>query len=95
MGELPHKYEVPVLVGEKALKLSDETKSELKSSGMMDEKGKLKLKGVSPKMLKRMKEEVIDCPVLKSQIPFIQCFVCSNFQSRVSGKVLCKGSPLK
>lgn len=95
MGELPHKYEVPVQVGEKALKLSDETKSESKSSGMMDEKGKLKLKGVSPKMLKRMKEEVIDCPVLKSQIPFIQCFVCSNFQSRVSGKVLCKGSPLK
>ena len=30
---------------------------------MMDEKGKLKMKGVSPKMLKRMKLEAVDCPV--------------------------------
>jgi len=90
MDELPHKYEVPVKVVAKAIKLSDKTKEELKSSGMMDDKGKLKLKGVSPKMLKRMKEEAVDCPVLKNELPFIQCFVCSNFQSRVSGKVLCK-----
>ncbi|MFM7797275.1 MAG: hypothetical protein ACKO7N_10980, partial [Candidatus Nitrosotenuis sp.] len=58
-------------------------------------KGKLKLKGVSPKMLKKMKQEYVDCPVLKGNTSFIQCFVCSNFQSRVMGKVLCKGSPLK
>ena len=94
MTELPHKYEVPVKVVEKAIKLSDQTKAELKSSGMMDDKGKLKLKGVSPKMLKRMKEEAVDCPVIKKELPFIQCFVCPNFQSRVSGKVLCKGDPL-
>jgi len=94
MTELPHKYEVPVKVVEKAIKLSDQTKEELKSSGMMDDKGKLKLKGVSPKMLKRMKEEAVDCPVIKKELPFIQCFVCPNFQSRVSGKVLCKGDPL-
>ncbi|HJW20604.1 MAG TPA: hypothetical protein VJ571_08635 [Candidatus Nitrosotalea sp.] len=94
MAELPHKYEVPVKVVPKAIKLSDKTKDELKSSGMMDDKGKLKLKGVSPKMLKRMKEESVDCPVVKSELPFIQCFVCPNFQSRVSGKVLCKGDPL-
>jgi hypothetical protein len=94
MAELPHKYEVTVKVVEKAIKISDQTKKELKASGMMDDKGKLKLKGVSPKMLKRMKEEAVDCPVLKNELPFIQCFVCSNFQSRVSGKVLCKGDPL-
>lgn len=94
MAELPHKYEVPVKVAAKAIKLTDETKTELKSSGMMDEKGKLKLKGVSPKMLKRMKEESVDCPVLKKEIGFIQCFVCPNFQSRVSGQVLCKGDAL-
>ncbi len=94
MTELPHKYEVPVKAVPKAIKLSDETKNELKSAGMMDDKGKLKLKGVSPKMLKRMKEESVDCPVVKKELPFIQCFVCSNFQSRVSGKVLCKGDPL-
>ena len=94
MAELPHKYEVPVKAVAKAIKLSDQTKEELKSSGMMDDKGKLKLKGVSPKMLKRMKEEAVDCPVVKNELPFIQCFVCPNFQSRVSGKVLCKGDPL-
>jgi len=94
MDELPHKYEVVVKVADKPFKLSDKTKEELKASGMMDDKGKIKLKGVSPKMLKRMKEESVDCPVFKSELPFIQCFVCSNFQSRVSGKVLCKGDPL-
>jgi len=95
MDELEHKYEVEIKSTEKRQKLSDETKTELKASGMMDEKGKLKLKGVSPKMLKRMKLEFVDCPVLKTEIQFIQCFVCPNFQSRVMGKVLCKGDPLK
>ncbi|HEY8110505.1 MAG TPA: hypothetical protein VIG05_06540 [Candidatus Nitrosotenuis sp.] len=95
MGELEHKYEVEVKAAEKLQKLPDEVKDELKASGMMDDKGKLKLKGVSPKMLKKMKQEYVDCPVLKQDIQFVQCFVCPNFQSRVMGKVLCKGDPLK
>ena len=94
MSELPHKYEVEIKAAAGTQKLSDKTKEELKASGMMDDKGKLKLKGVSPKMLKRMKEECVDCPVLKKEVPFIQCFVCSNFQSRITGKVLCKGDQL-
>ncbi|MGI0070444.1 MAG: hypothetical protein ACREAN_09365 [Nitrosopumilaceae archaeon] len=94
MSELPHKYEVTIKVAASPQKLSDQTKEELRASGMMDDKGKIKLKGVSPKMLKRMKEESVDCPVLKMEVPFIQCFVCSNFQSRITGKVLCKGDPL-
>jgi hypothetical protein len=92
--ELKHKYEVEIKGREKRQKLPDEVKEELKSSGMMDEKGKLKLKGVSPKMLKKMKAEYVECPVLKDDIHFIQCFVCPNFQSRVMGKVLCKGDAL-
>jgi len=95
MEELEHKYEVVIQTIEKRQKISDDVKAVLKESGMMDEKGKLKLKGVSPKMLKRMKQEFVDCPVLKADINFIQCFVCPNFQSRVMGKVLCKGDPLK
>ena len=95
MGELEHKYEVDIQSREGRQKLPDDVKAELKSSGMMDDKGKLKLKGVSPKMLKKMKQEFIDCPVLKEDTHFIQCFVCPNFQSRVMGKVLCKGDPLK
>lgn len=95
MEELEHKFEVEVKTAEKSQKIPDNVKEELKASGMMDDKGKLKLKGVSPKMLKRMKIEYVDCPVLKSDVHFIQCFVCPNFQSRVTGKVLCKGDPLK
>ncbi len=95
MDELEHKFEVEVKTAEKSQKLSEQAKDELRTSGMMDEKGKIKLKGVSPKMLKRMKQEFVDCPVLKSEIGFIQCFVCPNFQSRVIGKVLCKGALLK
>jgi len=92
--ELDRKYEVEIKEREGRQKLPDSVKEELKASGMMDEKGKLKLKGVSPKMLKRMKQEFVDCPVLKEDTHFIQCFVCPNFQSRVMGKVLCKGDKL-
>ena len=95
MSESPvTKYEVPIKQVEKTLKISDRAKAELKSSGMMDDKGKLKLKGVSPKMLKRMKLESIDCPVFKQELGFVQCYVCSNFHSRISGVVYCKGEPL-
>ena len=96
MSESPvTKYEVPIKQVEKTLKISDRAKAELKSSGMMDDKGKLKLKGVSPKMLKRMKLESIDRPVFKQELGFVQCYVCSNFHSRISGVVYCKGDPLE
>jgi len=96
MSESPvTKYEVPIKQVEKTLKISDRAKAELKGSGMMDDKGKLKLKGVSPKMLKRMKLESIDCPVFKQELGFVQCYVCSNFHSRISGVVYCKGDPLE
>lgn len=88
------KYTVPVKQVEKGIKLTDEAKSELHSIGMMDDKGKLKLKGVSAKMLKRMKLEAVDCPVLNQEIGFIQCYVCKNFNSRVTGQVYCRGDPL-
>jgi hypothetical protein len=94
MGELEHKYEVEIKITENRQKIPEDVKTILKESGMMDEKGKVKLKGVSPKMLKKMKQEYVDCPVLKADIHFIQCFVCPNFQSRVMGKVLCKGEAL-
>jgi hypothetical protein len=88
------KYIVPVKQVEKGIRLTDEAKVELQSIGMMDDKGKLKLKGVSPKMLKRMKLEAVDCPVLNREIGFIQCYVCKNFNSRITGQVNCRGDPL-
>jgi len=93
-NELERKYEVDIKKTEEKQKITKELKAILQTSGMMDDKGKLKLKGVSPKMLKRMKQEYVDCPVYKEKIQFIQCFVCPNFQSRVMGKVFCKGEPL-
>ncbi len=90
------KYDVPIKQVEKTIKITDKAKVEAqKCSGMMDEKGKSKLKGVSPKMLKRMKLESVDCPVFEKEIGFIQCYVCSNFHSRISGVVYCKGEPLQ
>jgi hypothetical protein len=95
MSETPDiKYLVPIKQVEKSIKVSNEAKQELQSVGIMDEKGKLKLKGISPKMLKRMKMEAVDCPVLNNEIGFIQCYVCKNFHSRITGKVYCKGEPL-
>ena len=88
------KFIVPIKLSEKSSRLTDEVKNELRGIGMMDDKGKLKLKGVSPKMLKRMKMESVDCPVLQKEVPFIPCYVCKNFHSRISGKVYCRGEPL-
>ena len=92
--ELQFKYEVEIKSVDERQTLTKEVKEELKESGMMDEKGKLKISGVSGKMLKRMKREFVDCPVLKKEVQFIPCFVCPNFLSRVTGKVLCKGDNL-
>ena len=91
--ELVRKYDVKIESTEEKVKFPAELK--LKESGLMDDKGKLKLKGVSPKVLKRMKQEFVKCPVLKEDIQFVQCFICPNFQSRVMGEVLCKGDPIK
>jgi hypothetical protein len=96
MSEIPEaKFIVPIKGVLKAVSLDEMAKIELQKIGMMDEKGKLKLKGVSPKMLKRIKLEAVDCPVLAKEVGFIQCYVCSNFHSRISGKVFCKGEPLR
>lgn len=88
------KFLVPVKQVDTAIKLSDDAKNELKVIGMMDDKGKLKLKGVSPRMLRRMKLESVDCPILQTEVGFIQCYVCKNFHSRISGQVYCRGEPL-
>ena len=64
-NELKFKYEVEIKSADKKQMLTNEVKDELKASGMMDEKGKLKISGVSGKMLKRMKQEFVDCQCLR------------------------------
>lgn len=94
MSELEYKFEVDILEREKGQRLDVNTKRELNATGLIDGKGKLKLKGVSPKMLKKMRREYVACPVMNRDVQFIQCFICGNFQSRVTGQVLCKGDPI-
>ncbi len=89
-----HKHEVVIYEHEVAPKIDVETREELMAAGMMPG-GKINIKGVSAKMLRRMRREYVDCPVLGRDVQFLKCFVCSNFQSRVRGKVLCMGRPLK
>ncbi|GIU71103.1 MAG: hypothetical protein KatS3mg003_0582 [Candidatus Nitrosocaldaceae archaeon] len=91
MSDIDAKYQVEIKSAGKSLRLSNEVKDELKSIGMMDEKGKLKITGVSAKMLRQMKQEYVDCPVLNKEVPFIQCYICKNFISRIKGQVYCKG----
>ncbi|OLC86747.1 MAG: hypothetical protein AUJ08_01605 [Thaumarchaeota archaeon 13_1_40CM_3_50_5] len=64
------KYVVPIKQVEKPIKMTDQAKTELQSSG------------------------AVDCPVLKQDIGFLQCYVCPNYFSRPVGKVYCKGDPL-
>ena len=91
---MTHKYEVEIHEHEIAPKIEADTREELVAAGMMPG-GKINIKGVSAKMLRRMKREYVDCPVLERDVQFLKCFVCSNFQSRVRGKVLCMGLPIK
>ncbi|MFQ6134978.1 MAG: hypothetical protein ACE5KU_04090 [Nitrososphaerales archaeon] len=49
---------------------------------------------VSGKMMKRMKLEAVDCPVLERETPFLECFVCPNHLRRFKGEVHCAGNPL-
>jgi len=91
---LEFKFEVEIIQSEERKRIDKEVKKHLAAAGLVDPSGKLKIKGVSPKMLKRMKQEHVECPVMDRNVQFLQCFVCANFQSRVNGRVLCKGDPL-
>jgi len=93
-GPLTHKHEVHIYEHSGTPKIDDDTRNALGLSGMMPG-GKINIKGVSAKMLRRMRREYVDCPVLGRDVQFLTCFVCPNFQSRVRGKVLCIGNPIE
>ncbi|MCS7095155.1 MAG: hypothetical protein NZ988_05045 [Thaumarchaeota archaeon] len=59
----------------------------------VDKKLAEELKGtVSSKMISRMRKEYVDCPVARTQIPFLMCYNCVSFIRRVSGVVHCEGT---
>ncbi|MEM3737640.1 MAG: hypothetical protein QXJ75_06125 [Candidatus Bathyarchaeia archaeon] len=73
------KYKVVVKVPERPIKVSREKMSELKGV-------------VKGGLLKRMKQEAVDCPVRNETVAFIECFTCNNFIRRVKGEVDCRGN---
>ncbi|MEM1509470.1 MAG: hypothetical protein QXY49_07090 [Thermofilaceae archaeon] len=77
---LDHKYEIQVRETDKPIKISNELKG--------------KLTGISPKLISKMKREIVECPVLGKPVSFIQCYFCPNFVRRVKGIVHCRGNPL-
>jgi hypothetical protein len=42
-----------------------------------------------------MRREMVECPVLGGEVPFLQCYFCPNFVRRVKGVVHCRGLPLQ
>ena len=79
-----YKYEVAIREHEKPQRLTTDTKKALDDAGMIVN-GKISIKGVSAKMFRRMKTEYVECPILKDNIAFLQCFVCPNFPSSRQG----------
>ena len=81
MSEVQPKYYVKVFEVDKPAKVSKEITEELKGV-------------VKGGRMAKMKLEAVDCPALKRQVPFLQCFVCTNFIRRFKGEVHCAGLPL-
>lgn len=72
------KYLVKVQTSEKPVKPAKEALNVLKGS-------------VSAKAMSRMKKEFVFCPVVTSDVPFLECFACVSFVRRVKGEVHCAG----
>ena len=77
-----HRYEVEILRSEKAFRIPREVTSQLKGV-------------LSRKAISNMKKEYVVCPVLGRNVPFLKCYICSNFVRRVMGVVHCRGNPLE
>ena len=72
------KFEVKIYEAEKPKRVSKEVQAQIK--------------GVAGgKMLKRMKREAVDCPLVKAEVPFLACFACGSFIRRFKGTVHCAG----
>ncbi len=82
MASRDYKYEVHVVKLERAMRVDKSLVEQLE-------------KALSKKMISGMKKEAVECPVLKRQVSFLQCYACPNFVRRVRGVVYCRGLPLE
>ena len=77
--ELERKYDVKIESTEDKVKFPAELKEKLKESGLMDDKGKLKLKGVSPKMLKKNETRICKMSSYERRHSICSVFHMSKF----------------
>lgn len=82
MSERDWKYEVPVIELERAMRVPREFTERIKG-------------GLSKSMIRKLKRQAVECPVLNKRVAFIVCYFCPNFVRRVKGVVYCRGEPLK
>jgi len=76
-----YKYAIPVRTTDKRIKIPKEVKEQLKELRLYSR-------------VKKMKSDVVDCPVKGKEVPFFECFLCKNFIRRVRGVVYCRGEEL-
>ncbi len=76
-----HKYELPVVKLQRAIRVSREYKEKLKNL-------------YGNKVISKFSKDAVDCPVLEKRVSFLVCMGCSNYVRRFKGYVHCKGDPL-
>ncbi len=76
MSVMDKKYDVQVKTKDKAARIPKEVISKAKM-------------GLSGKMIAAMKKEIVDCPLVKEEVPFLYCFTCPSYIRRVKGVVHC------
>lgn len=76
------KYEVPVIELQRAMRVPRELTERMKG-------------GISKSMIRKLKRQAVDCPVMGKRVAFLMCYFCPNFVRRVRGIVYCKGEPLE
>lgn len=72
------KYSVPVKSCSKPVKYREEDLEVLEGA-------------IGKKLLSRLKREVVPCPVLEEEVPFLTCYSCPSFLRRIRGIVHCLG----
>ena len=78
---MEQKYSVEIYKVDKPARISKEISASLKGV-------------LSGKNVKKMKYEKVKCPVLKLEVPFLECFICQNHIRRFKGMVHCAGNSI-
>ena len=84
--ELDRKYEVEIKEREGRQKLPDPVKDELKASGMMDEKGKIKTKRSQSKNAQKNETRICRMSSSKRRYSFHTMFCMSKFPKQSNGQ---------